>query len=462
MNSPISDAEKRKIYDESWRLYPHSLAYVASGGTWEPYPYLKLISKEIAIAIAQGGGRIIVEIPPRHGKSTLISKWTPIWAFEMFAKIRIILATYGDQYARSWGEKIRDEMLSNPILKAKPSANRVSASDFDTIGGGTLFTTGVGGALTGRGGDLIIVDDPIKSLEEAMSEVYREKTWDWFQAVLSTRCEPGATIIILMTRWHEDDIIGRLRASKDNSWKIISFPAIAEKEDILGRAVGDALCPERYPIDQLKLIKSRLPGKYWNSLYQQRPTAMEGNMFKVANWRHWDRRILPVKFDEELISMDTNVEEGKDNDYTRIQHWGKLGPNYYLLQQVGGVWGMSDQMTSFKLFCQQRPRAFRKLIEKKANGPAIQNLLKKTVSGIVMVEPMGSKYERAMAVEPLQVAGNIFIPEDENVFPWVEGFVEECSQFPKGKHDDQVDTMTQAINFWTGYSTNWIDRINTE
>lgn len=451
-----------------WKLFIHTFAEKASGGRWKPYPYLVYISEIIQEAILEGQRTkiqqfIILEAPVRHGKSWLIDWWLPIWFLEMWPHLRVMLGAYNSDFADTWGRKVLDEFNNNDLLTAKISPDKCAASDFNMVQGGNMRTFGFNGSVTGFGADLLLVDDAVKNVEEAQSEVLRDKTYDQFMADILTRLEPGGTLIVTFARRHEDDLIGRLLANKDFKCRHIHLPAIAEANDELGRKVGEALCPERYNVEGLMRLKKMLPTMFWNSLFQQRPSSAEGNLFKMKNWRHWDKRTLPKEFDDCLISMDTNVEEGAENDNTSIQAWGKKGSSFYLLDQVLGCWGFTQQCQQFKLFCEKYPNIYKKIIEKKANGPAIQNALKKFMSGIIMYPEEGvkmeNKFSRAVAVEPFQTAGNIFVPADENAYPWVEDFKSECAKFPKGKHDDQVDAMSQAINVWQGYNSDWLDKI---
>jgi predicted phage terminase large subunit-like protein len=320
-----------------------------------------------------------------------------------------------------------------------------------------MTTVGINGGITGKGGDLIIIDDPVKTWKEAMSPTYQDSTRDWFDSVLYTRAEPGASFILLQTRWHKKDLAGYLLTEHEDDWKEINFPAIATGKDDLGRHKGDPLCPQRYDIRKLQKIKAVLPPRMWNALYQGTPSDDEGNILKRTYWKTWT--VLPTFLDEWILSVDMNMKEGINNDFTVIQCWARKGAMYYLVDQVKGQWGITHQIEAFKRMCVKWPEARKRLVENKANGPALQGLLKRAISGIVLVEPDGGKEVRAMAAEPALQSGNVHVPADVGSNPWVPDFIEECGTFPTAEHDDQVDAATQAINYFESKSSSDINKL---
>ncbi len=434
-----------ELKGEAWKFFPHTFAHFASEGYWEPYSYLDYISKQITPAIFKGGGRFIIEAPPRHGKSELISNWVPTWFLELFPYKKVILASYASDYAVEWGRKVKGNLETLQGLKTRLALDSKAAGRFNTQFGGAMFTAGVGGAFTGRGADLFIIDDPIKNWEEAMSERRRETVWNWYKTVATTRLEPGATIIIVLTRWHEDDLAGRLL--KDGGFKNIKLPALAKKFDILGRKEGEALCPKRYNRQQLLKIMNDLGTRFSSALYQQEPTPQEGELLKRKFWKRWTPADLPILFDEVIQSWDMTFKDGKKNDFVVGEVWGRKGPDMFLLDQVRGQWSFTKTIAMFAQLSARWPRAYKKLIENKANGPAIESQLKAAISGIKLIEPEGSKIARATAAEPALESGHVWVPHNELLHPWVPGFINEAAGFPFGKYDDQVDTASQAINF---------------
>lgn len=244
-------------------------------------------------------------VPPRHGKSELTTVRYPAWRLERKPTTRVIVGCYNSTLAEKFSRKARRICNERMAL----SRDRVAVSDWETEAGGGLRAVGVGSGVTGQGGDLIIVDDPIKSREEANSQAYRERVWTWWTDDLYTRLEPDAAIVLILTRWHMDDLAGRILASEDApNWTVVSLPAFAEANDPLGRSEGEALCPERFDERDLAEIKA-VQGSSFEALYQQRPSALEGSIFKREWWRYY--REAP-RFSRIIQSWDTAFKAGQD------------------------------------------------------------------------------------------------------------------------------------------------------
>lgn len=431
-----------------WRAAPDIYAHYISGGRWKLYKHITYAARIIQEAILRGNGRIILTMPPRHGKTAFVSHWIPTWFLDCWPEKRVILTSYGDSLARSAGRWVRNTIIGGTGVTVKLRPDSHSATEFETEAGGGLFATGMGGAITGRGCDLLCIDDPIKTIKEAMSETIRNGHIDWFRTIAYTRLEPGATIIVCQTRWHERDLSGWLINEHDDRWNVINLPAIAEENDALGRNIGNALWPQRYDIDALNVIRKSLGERFFSALYQGRPSPVEGSIWKNQYWKRWD--VIPNVFDEVVQSWDTTVKEG-GSSFVVGQIWGRVGASRYLLDQVRGKWGFTELLLKFRQLCAKWPVASRKLVENKANGPALQDQLSKEIPGIILVEPEGGKEVRAMAAEPELEAGNIFLPSNEVMYPWIVGFINEASMFPNGENDDQVDAASQALNFFRSH-----------
>ena len=446
-----------------WRLFPHSFAEHASDGRWLPYRHVVEMSEVIATAVAQGNGRIIVDCPPRSGKSELISYWFLVWFLDMFPQRKIILTSYEAGLAEEFGRKVRNEMDTNPCVRTKLRQDSTAAKRFHTDQGGGMVTAGVGGPITGKGFHVGIIDDPIKNWEEAESELKREKIKKWFESTFYTRKEPGASIIVVATRWNEDDLSGWLLREHSDDWKLIHMPAIsedparAELPDYLGRPEGVALCPERYDLEELLKIKKGVGSRVWNALYQGSPSPGEGSHWKRKFWRRWTE--LPVKLDEVIQSWDLTFTGKSTSDYVVGQVWGRKGSQKFLIDQVRGQWTITQTIDQILRLSSKYPDARRKLIENKANGPAVEELLKDKVSGLLLVEPEGGKVTRATACEPTLEAGDVYLPADEKAYPWIPEFIEECAKFPHGKNDDMLDTASQAINYFEGKANNLLEKL---
>lgn len=409
--------------------------------------------------------RLIVNMPPGHAKSEYVSRYFPPWYLGHRPNEYMILASYGQDLANDFGRDVRNIINDDsfpfmfPDLQIRQDSR--SAKRWHTTRRGGYYAVGVGSALTGRRGNGAIIDDPFKDHKDAMSKLKRKTVRDWFQYVLLTRLYQDAWVILTQTRWHEDDLTGWLMKEYPDDWTVINLPAIATKADITGRKIGEALWEPKFGIKFLTQLKKDIGPRAFEALYQQNPSMEEGNIFLRKNWKFYSEATLPIKFQEILISMDTNVEEGADNDETAIAVLGKKGADYYLLDMVHAVMGFNSQIASLQQVSGNWKMAFKKLIEKKANGPAIQNLLKSKMSGMVMVEPQGSKVERAWAVEPLHIAGNLYVPSDKAKHPWVDEFIEQMALFPNADHDDMVDAFTQGINYWNGPNSAFLAKMTT-
>lgn len=404
---------------------------------WDP-PHLALL-QDMLDRVALGEiTHLIIEMPPRHGKSETTTVRFPVYRLEDDPSRRVIIGAYNDTFAAKFGRKARRAaMLAGIVL----STDRNAADDWETTEGGGVRSVGVGAGITGHGGDLIIVDDPVKNREEAESETYREKVWEWFTDDLYTRREPGAAVIVIMTRWHEDDLVGRILASDHApKWTVIRLPALAESGDSLGRKVGEALWPVRYPVDELLSIKT-LQGSYaFNALYQQRPAAPEGGLFKRTWWKYYDK--APARFDLVIQSWDMAFKDTDGSDYVVGQVWGVLRANAFLLHESRAKRDFPDTVAEVRRVSALFPLAAGKYVEDKANGPAVIATLRQKLSGLIAVNPEGGKMARAAAISPLVEAGNVFLP---NKAEWVGDYVDELASFPTGRYDDRVDATSQAL-----------------
>lgn len=430
--APIENSAKSITPFADW------LPLVTPSYTWT-WPYLAYIQKLLDKVTSGEIKRLLIFLPPRHGKTELTTIRYAVWRLEQNPELRIIIGAYNQILANKFSRKAR-RIASQRIAMSR---DRVAVEDWETAAGGGIRAIGVGGGITGQGGNLIIIDDAVKSREEAESATYRERCWDWYTDDLYTRLEPGGSIIVINTRWHEDDLSGRILNSEDApNWTVVSLPAFAEENDPLGREVGQALCPERFDEVALLGIKTVLGSYAFNALYQQRPAPAEGGMIRRGWWKFY--RENPSEFDEVIQSWDMAFKDSKSSDYVVGQVWARKGADKYLLDQVRDRIDFPATLMSVKMITAKWPDAHAKLVEDKANGPAVISTLQHEVAGLIGVEPDGSKEARVAAVSPDIEAGNVYLP-DPSIAPWVLDFVEECAAFPNGAHDDQVDAMSQAI-----------------
>lgn len=411
-------------------------------------------------------------MPPRHGKSTLISEHFPPWYLGTYPDREVIVAGYEASFASRWGMRSRDLLEEwGPQLWPGVTVrkDRHAASDWRIAGHrGGMRTAGVGTGVMGLGGHLIIIDDPVKDGQQAASRVRRDATWEWYLSTLYTRQEPGAAIILVMTRWHLDDLAGRILKEMDSGgehWEILSLPAIAieGQEDPLGRRPGQALWPARYGVIELMKYRRALTEYWWSSLYQQNPVPEWGDIIKRDWWNFWkpaDRPDLgPVRMPKGgtrpciqlpacsrfASSWDLTFKGGENMSYVVGQEWGRHKQDVFLLDQFRAHMDFPQTVKAYVAFHEERPRIRAKWIEDKANAPALVAICKKRIPGIKPVNIPGDKEDRCRNAAPYVESGNVYLPHPE-VAPWVEGFIEELTAFPSSPNDDQVDAFSQAIH----------------
>lgn len=458
--------------DTKWPT-PGAMAKDLDGRTVQT-PALDLIDQALVDLANTPDGRLIVVMPPQEGKSQRVTRRFPSWVLNRNPDTRIAIASYEHNVARRWGRAIRDDITEHREKFGLAVRRDLSAQAEWQLAGhdGGVYSVGIGGGLTGRPVDLLVIDDPIKDRKQADSEEYRNAVWDWWTDVASTRLAPGAPVVLILTRWHDDDLAGRLLKAEDGHlWKVLRIPAQADHDpnkgetDPLDREVGEFLTSARgRTLQQWAAIKVRSGSRTWNALYQGRPSAAEGDMLKRAWWKYYDTAQwierddgtrIALGFDELILSWDMTFKDTEGTDFVVGQVWGRRGADAYLLDQVRARMDFPATLVAFRQLAARWPQALLKLVEDKANGPAVIASLNRVVAGIVPEEPMGSKTARVAAVSPLAEAGNVWLPapelgadleSDERPYAWVGDFVEECAGFPTAAHDDQVDAMSQALN----------------
>lgn len=406
--------------------------------------------------------RLMITMPPRHGKSEIATRRFPAYCLGRHPDTSIISTSYSADLASMMNRDVQRIMdderyaavfpgvsLGGKNIQNSSTKSYLRNSDiFEIVGhNGVYRSAGVGGGITGMGGDIIIIDDPYKNREQADSPTMRNKIWDWYTSTLYTRLSPGGGIILIQTRWHTDDLAGRLMRSQTEedgeTWRIVNYEAIASQDEP-HRKAGEALHPERYSLKQLDTIRKTLGTREWLALYQQKPVPDGGAIFERQWIRYWTPDMLPTKWDRVVMSWDLTFKDSDGSDYVVGQVWGLKGGEAYLLDQVRDRLSFTGTMRAVVAMVNKWPQASEKYIEDKANGPAVIDAIKKHVSGVIPVEPDGSKIARAYATTPFFEAGNVYIPQ-KGMYTWVSGLLDELMQFPAGAHDDQVDAMTQAL-----------------
>lgn len=378
--------------------------------------------------------RLILQAPPRHMKSEVSSRRFPAYAIGRKPTRQIIAATYGQDFADDFGRDVRTILRSERYQNVFPgvtlSADSQAQGKWRTEQGGIYVASGVGGPLTGRGADIAIIDDPIKDAAEAESETHRNRVWEWYTSVLRTRLMPGGAIVLVMTRWHEDDLAGRLLQAAEEGgeqWKVVNLPAIAD---------GLALWPEWFPIEELEKIRNAIGPRKWLALYQQQPTAEEGEYFKAEWFRYYSEAPTSLNV---YLSGDFAVTED-DGDFTELAAWGvdPLG-NLYALdwwtgQQTADVWiaallNMVRRWKPIRFIGEGGP--IRRAIEPFL-GKAMQET--RTYCATEWLTG-GDKAANARSFQAMLACGRVYFPRTE----WAEKLRDQLLRFPNAKHDDKVD-----------------------
>lgn len=449
------DLDERGIARES----PADLASLLSPGRWEWADHLDLLNQRL-VDVAEGRIRhLLITMPPRHGKSEFASKWNPAWYLGRWPDRRVILASYGASFAASWGRKVRDILTEHGTRLFDISIRRDSkAADEWRIEGreGGMQTCGVGGPLTGKGANLLIIDDPVKNAEEANSEVYREKTWDWYTSTAYTRLEPGGAVILIMTRWHEDDLAGRILAravETGESWAVVNLPALAGEHDELGRSAGEPLWPERYDRDALDGIRKTLGSYQFSALYGQSPVPPEGGLFKRAWFRYWspsgDSYRLSdgagaVRADHcrRFGTMDLAFSTKKEADYTVICAWAVTPGADLLLLDMKRTRTDSPKVIVEMAGEMSARHGLDYVGVEKVQGQAL--VIRAALDAGLTVRPLipdADKITRSIPAQIRMENGQIYLPMGH---PDLEAIEHELLTFPKAAHDDIVDCVSYA------------------
>ena len=442
-----------------WTSTPALSAYYCSGRRWYIAEHLELLSEYLRDVAIGKIKRLIISMPPRHGKSELSSKYFPAWYLGHFPDNRVILAGYEADFAAQWGYKARNILTEyGQRLYGVSVSNNSSAKDRWDIEGhsGGMNTAGVGGAITGKGAHLLIIDDPVKNAEEANSKTYRDKTYEWFISTAYTRIEPGGSVVIIMTRWHEDDLAGRLLKEEPDKWTHLNLPAIAEENDMLGRNVGEALFPRRYNLEALVEIK-RTQGAYWfNALYQQRPAAIEGAMFKRQYYRYCTlsegifslekedgiKRIVQFKDCRIFQTCDPAVSTKASADYFALATWAQTKDNdLILIDMIHMRLEAPDQVNIFKnAYLKWRPAM--QGVEPVGVGKTLFQILVREGLPIKELKADSDKVTRAMPAAARMEAGCVYFLR---TVPHLGELEDELLSFPTGSHDDMVDVLAYAV-----------------
>lgn len=475
---PVSDVELERL---AFSYFP---AYISiQHPSYEFVNYHRVIAKHLMKVESGEILRLAIFAPPRHGKTSLASEYFPAWYLGRNPSNQIIATTYSFERAGDTGRKIRNQLIDPIFSKIFPdckiSSDNKGANRVSTLQGGNCFSIGVGGAIIGRGADLLLIDDPVKSREDADSTVSKRKLEQWFDSVAYTRLMPNGAIVLIMTRWAFDDLSGYLIEEKAHeNWVVLSFPAIAEEDDdIAGRQRGEALWHDKYPIPTLEKIKKTSGTREWNALYQQKPISEESSIVNLdwfqrygyhdwATFRAVVRTGAPVEeltkfqfqFRQIVCSWDSAFKEKELNDPSACTIWGVTDIAYYL------IWAISKKLNYPDLkreviriwksncdFYRFHPSKVIVLIEDSASGQSLIQELKNSAETI-QIPVIGckdknkSKIMRFSDVSSVIESGKVFFPVKA---PWLVDVETQIMRFPHDRHDDYVDTISQFLK-WVG------------
>jgi len=463
--------------EDAVRLTPATLAFHISRGLWQPADHLLYLASEIAKELLEGNAHLIVSMPPRHGKSELLSIWTALWWLDLFPEDLILLATYGADLSQGFSRRVRDMLIElggvddkpspehklggRPRLRTHVRSDISQAGHFLTPQGGGMTAVGLGGSITGRGANLLFIDDYVKNAEDAASPTNQEKNFDWFVSTAYTRLEPGGSVIVLATRWEAQDLIGKLKANQhefSGTWRIIELPALAyggKDIDPLGRAAGEPLWPQRYPLARLQQIRSMLGPYFWASLYQQRPIKRSDVKFEDELLIDTPE-IPPYSTMRMLRSWDLAGTQG-GGDYTVGSLLGQDGPpkrtstKTHICDVVRGQWAQAKleekiletaeaDGAGIPIFIEQEPGS---------SGKNYANYLAETVLREFTVKvkpPTSDKWLKAQPFFACVARGNARMRSAS----WNKPLREEFKGFTGASssilHDDIVDSVTQGYN----------------
>ena len=389
--------------------------------------------------------RLMVFMPPRHGKSEIASVRFPAWYLGNFPQNQFIACSYSEELATTFSDSIRSVIQSERYKRiwdrklVKDTSRKWQFSDKEN-NRSNYIATGVRGGITGEGAEIILIDDPIKNMEEANSRKIRDKTWEWYRTTLYTRLHPGGAIILIMTRWHHDDLAGRLLKEMEinpraDKWEVIHLKAIED---------GKALWPEQFPLELLESIKENIGSRSFSAQYQGMPSTQEGNIINREWWKWAPKDNLPEGIT--IQTWDTAYKTGEENDFTAGFMITKTKTGFYVHpERFYGRWEYPEMRKLAESFYEQfKPSIV--LIEDKASGQSvIQDLKKNTGMPIKAVKVDKDKKTRVESIAPLIEGGRVFLPTET---PWTMDLIEEFAAFPTGEHDDQVDAITQALIYF--------------
>ena len=445
------------------KLSVADFAEIVSGGKYKRPWHIDALNDKLTEVFNGKIKRLIITMPPRHSKSTTVSQYMTAWWLGMRPDDRVMLTSYEHTLAASWGGKARDILLEYGGLFGMDGisiSDDSKAKDAWNIAGhdGGMITIGVGGALTGRGANLLVIDDYLRNSEDARSKLIRDKQYDWYTGTARTRLEPEGAVIIMATRWHQDDLIGKLLEhdgeQDEPSWQVFALPAIATYDEAYRRE-GEALWPERYPLDVLEAIRRDI-GSYWFSAeYQCTPAPEDGLHFKRSGARYWRRHpdgyiLMQANGTEvfmkdsrtwKFITVDLAASEKETADYTVIACWAVTPSTEMILVDLDRKrYPGPDKIPAIKAMLTQHGAQY---VAVESQGFQLDFVKNARAAGLPCLElkAKGDKVERAIESTVKWESGMIYIPANAS---WTSAYEEELYTFNAGRHDDQVDVTAYA------------------
>lgn len=450
------DITLREFVSKAWDVIDPANPLIPGWHTDYLCEYLSLVTEgEIR--------KLLINIPPRNGKSNLITIIWPVWSWIQRPSLRWIFCSYSASLSTKHSVDRRNIIESDWFQKnwggvVHLSEDQNQKQEYSNTARGHMISTSVGGTITGKGGDVIVEDDMLNP-QMAESEAERRASNNMHSHVLSNRLDnpkTGAKVLVEQ-RTHVDDVSGNI-LKKEDGWEHISLPLMFEKKTIITfpvskreitREAGQFLNPLRQGKKEYDDSKRTMGTRAFIAQYQQNPTSDEGNIIRRGWWKFWRGRWQDLAIQHWIQSWDMNFKKTEKGSYVVGQVWGKKDARYFLIDQIRERMDFSDTLTAMIQLSAKWPQCTAKIIEDKANGPAIESQLKSQIDGIILQNPYGGKLSRAQAASPLVEAGNVFVPDPqmEGYGEWVPDFIEECAAFKgaTGEVNDQVDSFSQAI-----------------
>lgn len=443
---------------------PASFARIASHGRWELAPHLALLNYYLLLCFSGKLKRLMIAMPPRHGKSEFISHYFPAWWLGCRPHDRVLAASYEAEFAATWGRLARNTLEEwGPSLFGVHVAGDSRATNRWDISGtrGGMVTAGVGGPLTGRGGNLLLLDDPIKNDAQANSPTYRENAWQWWRATYRTRLQKNGVMVHVQTRWHEDDLAGRIlqqAAETGEEWTVLSLPAIATEDEELPlwtRSAGEPLWPEMYDREALEALKADVGSYWWASLYQQTPQPAGGGLFKRQHFRYWHGgqtdaytllkpegpEMVPMQRCRRFLTVDVAASVKASADYTVVAAWAVTPQRDLILLDIQRLRMEGPDQPDLIRGAFQKWKASQVKVESVAYQLTLVQSLRRQGLPVVELRADKDKVSRALTAAARFEGGNVYLPQFAD---WLGDYEAELLAFPRGEHDDQVDATAYA------------------